>query len=78
MPDVQSASPDNPIITNATPVDQLAINRFLARNHLVHRHLDWFSPAEWVGHQPFLLEKQQQKIQSILLAAPEVKQATWV
>jgi len=78
MPDVQSASPDNPIITNATPVDQLGINRFLARNHLVHRHLDWFSPAEWVGHQPFLLEKQLQKIQSILLAAPEVKQATWV
>lgn len=78
MSDAQPVSPDNQTITNATPADQLAINRFLAQNHLVHRHLDWFSPTEWIGGQPFLIEKHQQQIRSILLAAPEVEQATWV
>lgn len=78
MPDAQSASHQKRTIINATQEDQLAISRFLNQTHLYHRHLDWFSPLDWIGQQPFLVETIQQKIQSVLLAAPEVPEATWV
>lgn len=65
-------------ITQATPADQLDIDRFLSENHTAHRHLDWLNPLDWIGEKPFLLEKNVHKIQAILLTAPEVPEATWV
>jgi len=68
----------NRTIHNATQSEQLAINRFLNQNYLCHRHLDWFTPLEWFEHRPFLLENNQDNIQSLFLAAPEVPHAAWV
>ena len=65
-------------ITNATPDQKLEISTFLNQDNLVHSHLDWFSPLDWLGQSPFLVEKLDQQIQAILIAAPEVSDASWI
>ena len=77
MPNNHSIPPRR-CITNATPDQKLEIGSFLNQDNLVHRHLDWFSPLDWLGQGPFLVEKLDQKIQAILLAAPEVSDASWI
>lgn len=75
---MQPAHLQNRTITHATPEDQLAISKFLNQNILTHHHLDWFGPLDWLGQQPFLIEKIDHEIQALLLAAPEVRGSTWV
>lgn len=77
MPNTHSIPPHRRI-TNATPDQKLEISRFLNQDNLVHRHLDWFSPLDWIGQGPYLVEKLEQEIQAILLAAPEVSDASWI
>jgi ribosomal-protein-alanine N-acetyltransferase len=71
-------TPVNSTIINASPEERIAIEKFLNQDNRTHRHLDWFSPSEWLGQQPFLIEKSGQRIQAALLAAPEVPEATWI
>jgi len=77
MPNTHSIPPRR-CITNATPDQKLEISSFLNQDNLIHRHLDWFSPLEWLGQGPFLVERLDQKIQAIFLAPPEVSNASWI
>jgi ribosomal protein S18 acetylase RimI-like enzyme len=72
------STPHRRYITNATHNQKLEISSFLNQDNLIHRHLDWFSPLDWLGQGPFLLEKLDDEIQAILLAAPEVEGAAWI
>ena len=78
MLDAQSTSPQKRAVIKATIEHKLDISRFLNQNHLIHRHLDWFSPLDWLGQQPFLVERNQDHIQAIMLTTPEVDEATWI
>jgi ribosomal protein S18 acetylase RimI-like enzyme len=78
MLDAKSTSPQNRAIIKATIEHKLEISRFLNQENPTHSHLDWFSPLDWLGQQPYLLEKYQDHIQAIMLTAPEVKAATWL
>jgi ribosomal protein S18 acetylase RimI-like enzyme len=78
MLDAKSTSPQNRAIIKATIEHKLEISRFLNQENPTHRHLDWFSPLDWLGQQPYLLEKYQDHIQAVMLSAPEVKGATWL
>lgn len=75
---IQPVSPHNRSIINATPEEQLDIIRFLNHENLIHQHLDWFSPVDWLGQRPYLVEKERHQIQAVLLAAPEVEDVTWI
>lgn len=72
------AIPPGITITSATYDQKSEISNFLNQDNLIHQHLDWFSPLDWLGQSPFLIEKLNQKIQGVLLAAPEVKHASWI
>jgi ribosomal protein S18 acetylase RimI-like enzyme len=73
-----NAIPPRRCITNATPDHKLEISNFLNQDNLVYSHLDWLSPLDWLGQSPFLVEKLDHKIQAILIAAPEVSNASWI
>jgi ribosomal protein S18 acetylase RimI-like enzyme len=73
-----NTTPQRRYITNATPNQKHEISNFLNQDNLAHSHLDWFSPLDWLGQSPFLVERLDQKIQAILIAAPEVSDATWI
>lgn len=72
-----SAKTQQPAI-EASPViyDQLA--GFLNQNIQTHRHLDWYSSLDWIGHHPYLVEFNNDQIQAALCAAPENADAAWI
>lgn len=78
MSDAQPTSPSNRAITKAAVEQRLEISRFLKQNNLTHRHLEWFDPLDWLGEQPYLIERLNNHIQAIMLTAPEVEDSTWV
>jgi [ribosomal protein S18]-alanine N-acetyltransferase len=73
-----NSTPPRSYITNAIPDQKQEISNFLNQDNLIHRHLDWFSPLDWLGQSPFLIEKLDRNIQAILIAAPEVSDASWI
>jgi len=78
MLDAQSTPPRKRSIIGAGTEHKHEISRFLNQKNISHLHLDWFSPLDWLGQNPFLLEKHKAKIQGIMIAAPEVPKSTWV
>ena len=78
MPAVQPLPSSIHRIYPATSDDLLELSSFLSQNSLIHRHLDWLSSLDWLGRQPFLFEKINDRIQGAMCATPEVKGSTWV
>ncbi len=55
------------------------ISSFFEEAAFIHRHLDWHSTIDWLGGvQPFLLLKQDGKIQALLAAPPDPPHTAWV
>lgn len=51
---------------------------FLQQDILIHRHLDWRPPAEWLGEQPFLAVEENGKIQAVLAMPDDPAGIFWV
>lgn len=41
------------ICRRAEPNDLVQLSQFVDQSHFTHRHLDWRSPLDWLGRQPF-------------------------
>ena len=66
-------------IREAIKSDILIINNFLKQQIVIHRHLDWRQPTEWLGKQPFLLYlSPNNSIEAILICIPEPKNIFWI
>ncbi len=52
MPETPSFDPK---IRTAGPSDREIIRSLIDDHEFYHRHLDWFSPQEWLGEQPYLI-----------------------
>lgn len=51
---------------------------FLQQDILIHRHLDWRPPAEWLGEKPFLAAEENGKIQAVLAMPADPPGIFWV
>ncbi len=73
-------NPVNPYgeIVQATQENFDQIAAFFNHNHYIHCHLDWFSPLDWLGNQPFLLEVINHKIGAVICAVPENSDIAWI
>jgi len=69
---------NSPTTIEATPAESTRLADFLSQNILTHRHLDWFSSLDWIGHPPYLIELNGEEIQAALCAAPENAKAAWI
>lgn len=56
--------------------DQLV--RLLQKESFVHRHLGWQPALDWLGKQPYLLLRKQDKIVSVLACPPDEDDNTWL
>lgn len=65
-------------ISRAIKSDYEKLTNFFNRAPRIHRHLDWFNPLEWLGQQPFLIERTDDQILAALCAVPENQEAAWV
>jgi len=58
--------------------DYSRLIEFLQQDILIHRHLDWRPPAEWLGEKPFLAAEENGKIQAVLAMPDDPPGIFWV
>lgn len=71
-------APPSRTITTAQTADREDINHFFDLDIRLHRHFDWYQPDEWIGHPAFLIEREGQRISSLLCATAENPGAAWI
>jgi len=74
----KALSKTNPPAIEASPEIYNQLAGFLSQNVQTHRHLDWFSSLDWIGHHPYLVEFNDDQIGAALCAAPENADAAWI
>ncbi len=45
---------------------------------LVHRHLDWRAPLDWVGYNPYLVAEHNDEILAALACPPDPPSVAWI
>jgi ribosomal protein S18 acetylase RimI-like enzyme len=62
----------------ATSEDQTGISSLISYEYYVHRHLDWRSSLEWLGHKPFWLMERGQRVLAALAFPTDPPEVAWV
>ncbi len=62
----------------ATLADRNALTKLLTFYGVIHRHLDWRTPLEWLGKQPFWLLEEFGEIIGALAFPPDPPHVAWV
>lgn len=68
----------DPIVRPATPSDYDRLTRLVNSDLRVHRHLDWKTPLDWLGRQPFLVAENHNLIESVLACPPDPPGVAWI
>ncbi len=58
--------------------DYSELAKFLSFEYFVHRHLDWRSSLDWLGHQPFLIAENEHEIVATLASPPDIPSVSWI
>jgi len=62
----------------AVEADRPNLNHLLHFELHVHRHLDWRSPLDWVGREPFLVAEVDGSIEAVLASSVELPEVVWI
>ncbi len=54
------------------------LSAFLEGDNLIHRHLDWKQPLDWLGSRPYCLLEKDRKIAGVLACPPDPANICWV
>lgn len=65
-------------IRQATIDDQQELANLIHFGTLVHRHLDWRPPIEWIGEQPYLVLEDDKRIIAALACPPDPPSVAWI
>ena len=65
-------------IRPAHQADRQQLANLIHFEPLVHRHLDWREPLDWIGHQLFWVVEQKQKIVAVLACPPDLPEIAWI
>lgn len=44
----------------------------------VHRHLDWRTPLDWIGHPPYFALESRDRLIASLACSPDIPEIAWV
>ena len=69
---------DNRIIRPAVLSDIPDVSSFLTSARYIHRHLDWRTPLDWIGHQPFTIMQESQRIVGLLAYPEDPPGVSWI
>ncbi|PKO16843.1 MAG: hypothetical protein CVU39_06400 [Chloroflexi bacterium HGW-Chloroflexi-10] len=70
--------PGDYTISPARYEDHSTLADFLAFEYFVHRHLDWRTSLDWLGHQPFNVAKADGELVACYAAPPEPESVAWI
>ncbi len=65
-------------IRQANSSDQKQLANLIHFSTLVHRHLDWRPPLEWIGHDPFLVLEEDNRLVAALACPPDPPSVVWI
>ncbi len=66
------------LIHEAKIEDRQKIANLIHFETLVHRHLDWRPPLDWIDHQPYLLAEKGDKLLAALACPPDPSHIAWI
>ncbi|MEA3440830.1 MAG: GNAT family N-acetyltransferase [Chloroflexota bacterium] len=66
------------IIRPVEEEDQKQLANLIHFENHVHRHLDWRTPLEWIGRQPFLVAEADKRIVAALACPPDPPGVAWI
>lgn len=62
----------------ATSADQQKIADFIFLESHVHRHLDWRTPLDWLGHSPYWVLEEGGRLIAALACPPDPDSIAWI
>lgn len=65
-------------IRSALPKDRSRLANLIHFGSYIHQHLDWKSPLDWIGSQPYLVMERDGNISAALACPPELPEITWI
>lgn len=65
-------------IRSAILNDSGQISNAVNTAHFIHRHLDWHSPVQWIGHPPFWVIEKNSLIIAALACPPDPTGVSWI
>ena len=73
-----SSTPTDLTVRPARKKDLGQLTRLIRDANYFYRHLDWCSPLDWLGQQPFWVIEQKNKIAAALACPPDPPDIYWV
>lgn len=74
----KSLNSSNFVVRPAIQADRHKLATLVHFSPYVHRHLDWRSPLDWLGTEPFLVAERNGQILAALACPPDVPDLAWV
>jgi ribosomal protein S18 acetylase RimI-like enzyme len=65
-------------IRNAQSTDRSRLANLIHFGSYTHQHLDWKSPLEWIGSEPYLLVEKNGDLFAALACPPDLPKITWI
>lgn len=65
-------------IRQAQSTDRQQLNNLIQFETYVHRHLDWRRPVDWIGHNPYLVIQEKDRLVAALACPPDPPEVAWV
>lgn len=65
-------------IRKANIRDQQQLANLIHFETLVHRHLDWRPPLEWIGYDPYLVLEEDRRMIATLACPPDPPTVAWL
>ena len=62
----------------ATVADRQRLANLIHFEPLVHRHLDWRAPLDWIGKSPYLLAERGSRLEGALACPPDPDEVAWL
>lgn len=65
-------------IRTAQEEDRQRLANLIHFEALVHRHLDWRPPLDWIGSRPYLVAEQEREFIATLACPPDPPDVAWI
>ncbi len=65
-------------LRDTTQADRQRLANLIHFEVYVHRHLDWRSALDWLGHKPFLVAEDQEEIIGTLACPHDEPEIAWI
>lgn len=66
------------IVRSVSEGDRQSLANLIHFETHIHRHLDWRSPLDWVGSDPYLILERDRRILAALACPPDPPDVAWI